>query len=280
MKKIVCLAFFAGLSIIIYSQSLRQPVSAIYTGLGCYSVQHQDVFCYVNNQAALANIKRPGAGVYGERRFMLNATTLYVAAVAIPTKNGNFGVNIKYLGFKNFNENQAGLAYARSLGKTVDVGVQFNYYSYRVPAYNSSSAVSVELGTIIHLTNKLNLGMHVYNPAGGQFSKTNEKLTAAYKVGLGYDVTEGFFAGVEIVKEENFPVNVNTGLQCRFMKQFFARVGIASATSTGYAGFGVSWNNLRVDVTGSYHPQLGISPGLLLIINFGNPAVVANNDTE
>ncbi len=269
-----CLFFFTS---VCFSQSLRQPISAIYLGLASYSTQHNDVFSYLNNQAALAQIKNVGVGVYGETRFLLNATNLYAAAIAIPTKDGNFGINVKYSGFKNFNENQIGVAYARSLGKKVEVGIQFNYYSYRVPAYNSANTVNVEFGAIIHLTDQLNVGLHVYNPIGGRFSKTNEKLTAAYTIGLGYDVSDNFFVGTEIVKEENFPINVNTGIQYRFIKQFFARAGIESATSTGYAGFGISWNTSRLDITASYHPQLGLSPGLLLIMNFGKQP---NNQNE
>lgn len=277
-KNIFITAILFFLSPVCFSQALRQPVAAIYPGLGSYSTQHDDVFSYLNNQAALAQIKNVAIGVYGERRFLLTATSLYTAAMAVPTKNGNFGINIKYSGFKNFNENQIGLAYARSLGKKVDIGVQFNYYGYRVPSYNSANTVNFEIGAIVHLTDQLNMGVHVYNPVGGKFSKTDEKLTSAYKVGLGYDVSERFFVSTEIVKEEDFPVNVNTGIQYRFMKQFFARAGIASATSTGYAGVGISWNNFRLDVTGSYHPQLGISPGLLLIMNFGTPAITSTNE--
>jgi len=72
---------------------------------------------------------------------------------------------------------------------------------------------------------------------------------------------------------------VHTGIQYQFAKQFFARAGIASATSTGYAGFGVSWSNFRLDVTGSYHPQLGVSPGLLLIMDFNKPIAVATTES-
>jgi hypothetical protein len=273
LKKNICTtAFLFFLSTVGFSQSLRQPVSAIYLGLGSYSTQHGDVFSFVNNQAALAQVKNIAVGVYGERRFLLAATSLYTAVVAVPTRNGNFGINIKYSGFKNFNENEIGLAYARSLGKKVDIGVQFNYYGYQVPAYNNAGTVNFEIGAMVHLTNQLNMGVHVYNPVGGKFSKTGEKLTSAYCVGLGYDVSDNFFVSSEIVKEENTAVNVNTGIQYRFMKQFFARAGIASATSTGYAGVGFAWNNFRLDVTGSYHPQLGLSPGLLLIMNFGKAA--------
>jgi hypothetical protein len=38
----------------------------------------------------------------------------------------------------------------------------------------------------------------------------------------------------------------------------------------GYAGLGLAWNNLRLDISASYHQQLGVSPGLLLIYNFNS----------
>ncbi len=271
-------AFLFFLPLCGVSQVLRQPLSAIYPGLGAYSMQQEDVFSYLNNQAVLAEIKKTAIGIYGERRFSLAATSLYAATVAIPTKNGNFGINIIYTGFKNFTENQAGLAYALSLGKKVDVGVQFNYYSYNVPSYARDAAINFEIGAIVHLTDKLNIGMHVYNPVGGNFTKTDEKLTAAFTLGLGYDMSDNFFVSTEIVKEENFPVSINAGFQYRFMHQFFVRAGIVTATSTWYTGVGVSWGNFRLDVTGSYHPQLGLSPGLLLIMNFGKPPIASSNE--
>ena len=264
---IFCIIFIAAINIT-HAQALRQPISAVYIGLGAYSTQHNDVFSFVNNQAALAQMEHAAAGVYGERRFMLNETSVYTAALAIPSSLGNFGVNIKYMGFKNFNENQIGLAYGRSLGKKVDIGIQFNYYGYKVPAYNSDNTVNFEIGALVHLTDKLNAGLHVYNPIGGKFSKTDEKLTSAYKFGLGYDASDKFFVSAELVKEEDFPVNMNAGFQYQFAKQFFARAGISSANAVSYAGLGLSWSNLRLDISASYHQQLGISPGLLLIYNF------------
>lgn len=270
-----CIFFFLAVGSL-QAQSLRQPISAVYIGLGAYSTQQNDVFSFTNNQASLAQYKNASAGVYGERRFMLTEAGVYTAAVAIPSSLGNFGVSAKYMGYKNFNESQFGLAYGRSLGKKVDIGIQFNYYGYRVPAYNSDNTVNFEIGALIHLTDKLNAGVHVYNPVGGKFSKTDEKLSSAYKFGLGYDASDKFFVSAELVKEEDFPVNMNAGFQYQFAKQFFARGGISSANSVGYAGLGLAWNNLRLDISGSYHPQLGISPGLLLIYHFGNNTVSPN----
>lgn len=269
MRKIYLLYFLFPASDFADAQSLRKPIAAAYTGFGAYSVNHVDVFSITANQASLAQIKNPSLGVYGEKRFLLGATNMYSAIFALPTKQGNFAFQADYFGYESYNESQLGIAYARSVGTKLDVGVKFNYYSFRIPGYHNSSAINFELGAIAHLTEKLNAGIHFYNPIGGTLSKTeNEKLCSVYTFGIGYEASDDFLISAEIVKQEDFPVNVNVGMQYNFDKKFFARFGIASQTGSPYFGAGLSWENFRIDVSASYHPQLGISPGLMLIVNF------------
>ena len=244
-------------------------MAAVYTGLGAYSTNHVDVFSFTNNQASLAQMKNTGAGVYGERRFMIDELSLYQLAITVPTYSGNFGIKAGYFGFSDYNESQMGLAYARKLGSKIDVGVQFNYNGIQVSGYGNSSAINFEMGAIFHLTDKLNAGVHAYNPVGGKFGKNaEEKLASVYTVGLGYEASEKFFVSAEIEKEEDQPVNVNAGLQYKFLPQFMVRCGIATNTSNVYAGVGLFLKTFRLDVVTSYHPQLGVTPGLLLIYNF------------
>lgn len=277
MRKIYALFIFILINPGLRAQSLRRPIAASYIGLGAYSINHVDAFSFSSNQAALAQIKNPAIGVYGERRFLSGMTDMYAAVVAVPTKQGNFGIEVDYFGFKNYNESQIGFAYARGLGRLLDIGIKFNYYSFRIPAYQNSSTINFEIGAIAHLTEKLSAGVHFYNPVGGNLSKTNnEKLSSIYKFGIGYEASENFLVSAEIVKQEDLPVNVNAGVQYNFMKQFFARVGIASENESPYAGAGVSWNNLRLDISASYHPQLSFSPGLMLIVNFKSKTVAKN----
>ncbi len=253
------------------AQSVRYSLSLPYVSLNAYSVKQVDAFSFTGNQAALASIKKTGAGVFGERRFLLQENSVYGLAVAIPTTKGNFGLQANYGGFKSFNENKIGLAYARALGKAVDIGVQFNYYSYRIPAYNNGGAVNFEAGAIIHLTSRFNAGLHVYNPVGGELDKiAGEKLASAYKLGFGYDASEQFYISTELIKEEDKPINAVGGFQYNFAKRFFARGGFQSETGSGFAGFGLGFGGLRLDVAASYHPQLGLSPGVMLITNFKN----------
>jgi len=260
------------ISVVIHTaqgQSLRYTLAQPYISLSAYSAQQNDPLSFTGNQGALAQTKNAGIGVYGERKFMLSETSVYTLVSSLPTRLGNFGILMNYAGFKNFNENKIGLAYARKLGKLVDVGVQFNYYGYRIPVYGNASTVNFEIGAMLHLTEKLNAGIHVYNPVGGNLTKDKEeKLASAYKAGIGYDASDKFFISTEIIKEEDKAVNVIGGLQYQFAKQFFAKAGFISESSSGYAGAGIAWKNLRLDITSGYHPQLGFSPGILLIMNF------------
>lgn len=251
------------------AQTLRSPVTINSVGLGAYSNLHKDVFSFTANQAALAQFNSIAAGIYGERRFMLSEQALYNLAFTLPTSSGNFGFKAGYYGFAQYNESNTALAYGRKFGEKIDVGVQFDCNFIKVAGYGNATAISFEAAAIIHLTDKLNFGIQVNNPVGGKYNKgENEKLPFIYTAGIGYEASDKFFISAEIQKEEDQPVNVNAGLQYKFMPQLLARAGIASATSSYWLGLGTIISELQIDAVASYHPQLGITPGLRLIYNF------------
>jgi long-subunit fatty acid transport protein len=253
-----------------HAQVLRRPLAATYTGMGAYSISHADIFSFTANQASLAQLKNSSAAVYAERRFLLSELNNYTTAIGLTTKSGNFGLKANYSGFSDYNETQLGLAYGRKLGSKLDIGAQFNYSSIRIAGgYGTASAISFELGTILHLTDKLNAGIHINNPVGGKFGKDQEeKLSSIYGFGIGYEASEKFFISAEIEKEEEQPVNVNAGFQYKFISQLLVRAGVSSATSSAWIGLGLTIKSFRLDVTTSYHPQLGITPGVLMLFKF------------
>jgi hypothetical protein len=244
------------------------PVTSAFMRINTYSTLHADAFSFGGNQAALAGIKSVSAGVYSEKRFLQKELSMYTAAVALPTTSGNFGLKADYFGDISYNETGLGLAYAKKLGEKIDVGVQFNYYSFKAAGYGKASAINAEGGMILHLTDQLNVGLHVYNPTGVAVGKTGEeKLPAIYAAGLGYDVSSKFFFGAEIEKIEDQPVNLNAGVQYYFDEKLLASGGIASATSVYYLGFGIEIKHMQLHAVASIHPQLGITPGLMLLFN-------------
>ena len=247
------------------AQTVRYPIAAQYTGAGAYSKNFIDVFSFTSNQAALAGLQQAGGGIYTEKRFLLKELSVYNLAIAVPTKLGGIGFAAKYFGYTDYNETSFGIGYGKNLGK-VDIGVQFNYNMMRIAGYGNDGVINFELGTIWHVTDKFHTGIHVFNPVGGKFGKSgDEKLAAVYKAGFGYEVSEKVFLNAEVIKEEDKPVNIQAGLQYNFAKKFFVRTGISTEAVFYYLGAGLSWKNMRVDLNASYHPQLGITPGLLLI---------------
>jgi hypothetical protein len=268
VKKAFLLPIVLFLFYYIQAQTVRTPFTSPYTQVGTYSINHTDAFSFISNQAALANINNFTAGVYGERRFMLEALSMYNAAIVVPAGSGNFGIKGGYFGNTAYNESQAGLGYGRKLGKKLDIGVQFNYYNVQISGYDNASAINAEGGLIYHLTPQIHIGVHAYNPTSVALGKTEEeKLAAIYNAGIGYEASDKFFISAEVEKIDDMPLNVNAGLQYKFSDVLLARGGVATRTSTVFFGLGMHLKNLRLDATASVHPQLGVTPGLLLIYN-------------
>ncbi len=271
IKHLIISVFFILFCFYLTAQNFHTPVAAGYSKLTTYSSHHGDAFSFSGNQAALANAKNFSAGIYGERRFMLQELSLYNLAAALPTPSGNFGLRGSYYGNSEYNESQIGLAYGRNLGNIISIGAQFNYNFFQISGYGNSSAINFEAGIIFHVTEVLNIGLHAYNPTNARIGKNEEeKLPAVYTAGIGYDASVNFFFSGEIQKVEDQNVSINAGMQYKILDKIFARGGFTSATSSYYIGAGVMLKIFRIDATATLHPQLGITPGLMIIFNGNN----------
>lgn len=251
------------------AQSLRQPMHASYTGLGAYSMNMLDIFSFSANPAVLAQLKEKAVGVYTERRFMLNALTQTNLLAALPTGSGNFALQVNYFGSGLYHETQLGCTYARSLGTKLDMGLGFHYNRVGIPGYLRADAVVVEAGLVMHFTDKLHGGLAVYNPAGGMLQRSQrEKIATVFRGGFGLDASDLFYISAEIIKEENRPAGVLVGFQYKPVAQLFIRGGINTIQQQPFFGAGILWEKLRMDVAVTFHPQLGLSPGVLLLYQF------------
>jgi hypothetical protein len=253
------------------SQGIFDPAGARYLSLGAYSIENIDVYATRTNAASLARLKQPAAAVYGERRFMLEDLNTFYCSMALTTGSGNFAVHGSYFGFDLSNQTQLSLSYGRKLSAKADIGVSFHYNQIKQAGiYGSANAITGSAGIIFHLTEKLHAGLNAYNPIRAAYDKQKEeRIPAQYNFGLGYDVSDKLYVSAELVKTEGYNINVNAGIQYRFIPQFFIRAGIATLTSNYFAGLGFNLKHFRMDIATSYHPQLGFTPGLLLLFEFG-----------
>ena len=235
---------FAGLLSDGYSGGQKNPVSS--TG----------------NPAVLAAYSSVNLALFSERLFLLPDLNHVILAAGMKLQSGYVGVQMDYRGGPDYNETAAGFAYARNLGKKLDAGLRFNYYSRKVNGYGGNAAVAVEIGTMFHLTSNLHAGLYASNPVGGKWKNTNEKIPAVYTMGFGYDASEKCFISFESVKVAGETVQVNASLKYTFIEDCFVRTAIQSGTDGLAAGLGYRFNSLQLEVIVSSHNRLGITPGI------------------
>lgn len=279
MKKTLSLSCVLVLCYSLHAQTVSTPSAMRYTGIGTYSRHFTDAFSISSNQAALCNLQTPQVGIFTERRFMLQELNFISAVLALPFQNSGVGFTVNHFGFTSYSETMIGVAYGKKLGKKVDIGVQFNYNTVSIAGYGDASAVSIEIGSILHFTDKLTGGIHLYNPSGSKYDKNApQSILPVCTMGMGYEDGDHFFASIEIAKEQGQPVNVNAGLHYAFYKQFFLRCGIATGVNNSFAGIGIKWSVCRMDLFISYHPQLGFTPALALIFSLKQQSTTSEND--
>jgi len=249
-----------------YTQTLRSSRSVFYSSSGAYSPNQADVLSVFSNPSSLAQLQQFSAGVYGQRKFLLEELGEYRAALALPTSSGNFGFNTGYFGSAAYNETELGITYARHLGKKAELGTRFNYSSVAVRGYGKASSLNAVMGVLVHLTENLHTGFQVGNPfVRAEKNNEQERVAIIYKAGVGYEPSELVYLSVEIEKEWHKPVNINAGLQYRPSPLVVLKTGICTDVPELYLGAGFFLGSLRVDVISAYHPQLGITPGLSLV---------------
>ena len=267
MKKYLKLLFFLFTAFSTYAQNgLPQNAGARGAAMGNAAICFDDINSAFANQAGLAFVNDVSFSAYGERRFMAEGLNSYLFAAALPfDKIGTFGLAINYFGFSDYNEQKIGLNYARKLAKNFSMGVQLDYLGTRIPNYGVAHSVTVELGILAKLNEKVRLGAHVYNPVNAKIGP-DDRLPTLFSLGLSYEPSKKVLLSAQLDKDiYNHPFVGRFGLEYRPIDAFYIRAGVsAAALAQASFGIGVNLEQLKIDFASSYHQVLGFTPAFSL----------------
>lgn len=262
MKKVML-----SIAIVFAMQDVRsqQDISSAVPGLNAYDKLDPDVFSFIQNQSALANLKSIQAGIYSERIFLMPELANYLLAAAVPLQIGNIGFIVSKFGGGVYSQTTIGLACARRLSEKIDIGVQFNYRSLAISGYGNSSTPGVELASIFHVSEKFRVGLQLKNPVGGKFGVANsEKYPSVISMGMGYRPSTGLFMTSILIKPENQPLNLKAGLKYSFHSRMSLLAGINSSSGQYWFGTTFKLSQLSITLSSTFHSRLGTTPGLML----------------
>lgn len=238
------------------------PIGARSSALANTSVTLSDVWSVHHNQGGMGFLRNAAAGTFFESRFMMPELALTGAVAAVPTSKGTFGISIRNFGYKLYSESKIGLAYGRSFGKNLGVGIQLNYQNARfAETYGAANIFTAEIGAVYKLSPELTIGAHLYNPAGSRLTREPlERLPGTMRLGLRYNFTERIFIAAETEKDSYSKAVLRAALEYQIVDVFVVRAGISGNPANSSFGFGLKLKKLTFDFAGSFHPNLGFTP--------------------
>ena len=165
MMKLTSLILICLLPFCSFSGNDNYNIGGRFAGMGNTSVSISGLWSVHFNQAGLAFIDNSIVGISYENRFLMQGLGVKGLAAAIPIGAGAFGLEINSFGYTKYSENKYGLAYSRKLSDNFSAGIQMDYIQTHIAEnYGSKGIFVMEAGIQAHLTDKLNIGSHIYNP--------------------------------------------------------------------------------------------------------------------
>ena len=259
---LICLQSYAG--------NENDPFGARSGGLGTCICWLSDFWSLYNNQAGLAFLESPFAGISYENRFLVSELSRNFVGAVIPTKNGTFGISLTSFGYNLYNEGKYGLAYARKLTDKMSLGVQLNYMTIRIGNdLGRTNNVTAEIGFQAEVMEGLNMGVHVFNPTNTNLTNApTENIPTVFRIGAKYNVSDKVFVVAETEKDTERSAFFKAGLEYHVIDKLYLRGGISTDPIYSSFGFGLNLKNVKIDFATSYQQTLGYTPQFSLSYQF------------
>lgn len=243
-------------------------------GLAHASVALSDGWSSHNNQAGLAWLEQSQAGVFVQNKFLLKELNYGGFSYAHVLKTGALALSYSNFGYQLYGESKVGLGYGMKFSDIISGGVQLNYHNTRLANnYGRKSSLTAEIGMQAYLTDKLILGVHLFNPSRTKLNDyTNEKIATIMRFGVSYKFSKQVLATVEVEKDIDFRPIFRAGLEYKINKTMYLRGGVGSQPTLASFGFGINVQSFKIDLAASYHQILGFTPDFSLTYLFSQPS--------
>lgn len=253
---------------LLFAQYESQSAGARFAAMGQTVTAQTGLWSLSGNQAGLSGVASPLCGIYYENRFLMQELGLRAAALALPIKNGVLGFTANQMGFSLYRENLLGLAYARSLGPRLAIGLQLDYLAFQQGQnYSNHQLLTFELGLQYQATEQLRIGAHVFNPQK-QKTKGNYpiQITSSFQFGILYSIEPAIHLTADFSQTTEKSARIGTGIEYIHQKKYAFRAGFSSTPAQYSFGFGLPIGPIYADFSSRLHPVLGFSPQVGLSI--------------
>ena len=269
MKSSLLLTFYLLLTSALFSQGWM-PQVARSSSLGHASVGLIDLFAFHHNPGALGFMKTGGAAVTYENRYLLRELQSQGFVVVQPIKSGVVSLGGQFYGYEQFRTTRIGCGYSMQLSDNFSAGVQLNYMNLRLdPFYGVRHALTAEVGMLLKVNDKLNLGFSILNLGRTQLSEfQDDRFSTIMRLGASYKISEHLLLVSELSTDITYATRLCGGIEYSPHDQFYLRVGAQGAPVEFSGGIGMKWKRLMLDLGTNYHQILGWTPSVSMLFHF------------
>lgn len=268
--KHLCFAVFCWLSAqtAVFGQNF--PIGTRSAAMTNSSVMLSDLWSVYHNQAGLGHIEDVTFGTHFENAYFSEKLSMKAAALALPTRPGTFGISFSYLGYSLYNQIKAGLAYSRSFGEKISVGIQLSYYNINQSSlYGNRGTPAAELGLRFEPVESLQVGVHVSNPTKADIADYTEAvIPTVLRFGVGYTFGDRLLITAEAEKDMDFDVVIKTGIEYQLLESIYLRGGYTTMNDIYAFGAGFKFGSFKTDLAFSKHPILDFTPHISMSYAF------------
>lgn len=230
-------------------------------GYGQASVSQSDAYSALNNQAGIISEKNWSFGLSATNLYGLTSlNALSIAGAKTINKKSAISLSVKYLGDVEYNQQTIGIAYARKLMKNWNLALQADLLSYQSQSFGSSYIATVEVGSIVKFSKKINIGIHIFNPFGQSVSD-DYLIPAVFRLGANYLVSEKVNLLAEVNKDIISPVNLRFGLDYQPVEVLSLKAGFQTTGNPIFFGISYGFNNFKLHGASALHQSIGTSIG-------------------
>lgn len=234
--------------------------------MGNAAVTNADLWSNFHNPGSLGMFRKTALGVSYFNYHLLSTTGVSSLAFSLPVKPGVFGISLSRNGYAQYRELLTGLVFSKSFGDKISAGVKLDHLQISQGAeYGKKQMFIGEAGLLAKLTKHLQFGVHLFNANRAKWNDwQDERIPTTLSAGFCYTFSEKALANLEIEKSSYHPFDVRFGMEYKPVKTMAIRAGFNTYPQQLSLGIGMDFSGFGMDMAATWHPVLGISPGISL----------------
>jgi hypothetical protein len=258
MRKSLPLLVFTILAKLAIAQSISTQIGARSAGMGYASSGSYDEWSLFNNPGGLGKIDQINAAFSLEVHSQLKGANRMAALFNHPSKWGTFSSGVFRFGDDLYNEQALSLGFGNQVGIAA-LGIKANIIQYQASGFGVFRALSLDLGGITELSEKLYLSAYIVNLTQSRIGEDNETLPTRLTAGISYHPGKNIFITTELSKELDYASTWRTGLEYSIQQKVFFRTGFDLNPNAAFFGVGITKKKIRFDYSIQHNHLTGLS---------------------